>query len=136
MLGLWSSVRIALKACYRKFFLLHYTQILYQSRLCKADHAYLTYVMLQRQLSHLNGRKLTATKFKPLIFSMSGFALSFTANKFILMILYDFCLLSSKLCYIIVYIGKVGSRVQIADRCAPWKISSGAENLVLYALQF
>jgi hypothetical protein len=29
-----------------------------QCRLCKADHAYLTYLMLQRQLSHLNGRKL------------------------------------------------------------------------------
>jgi hypothetical protein len=36
---------------------------------------------------------MTTTKFKPLIFSMSGFALSYTANMFILMILYDFCLL-------------------------------------------
>jgi hypothetical protein len=26
--------------------------------------------------------------------------------------------------------------VQIADRCAPWKISSGAEKLVFQALQF
>jgi hypothetical protein len=34
---------------------------------------------------------LTAAKFKPLIFSMSGFTLSYTANMFILMILYDFC---------------------------------------------
>jgi hypothetical protein len=33
-------------------------QVLCQYRLCKEDHAYLTYLMLQRQLSHLNGRKL------------------------------------------------------------------------------
>jgi hypothetical protein len=36
---------------------------------------------------------LTTAKFKPLVFSMSGFALSHTSNMFILMILYDFCLL-------------------------------------------
>jgi hypothetical protein len=36
---------------------------------------------------------LTASKFKPLVFSLSGFALSYTANIFIHMILYDFCLL-------------------------------------------
>jgi hypothetical protein len=35
---------------------------------------------------------LTTDKFKPRIFSMSGFALSYTANMFILMMLYDFCL--------------------------------------------
>jgi hypothetical protein len=62
---------------------------------------------------------LTATKFKSLIFSMSGFTLSYTVNMFILMILYDF---------IIVYTRKVENRVQIADRRALWKISSGAEN--------
>jgi hypothetical protein len=39
-------------------FLLHYTQVLCQYRLCRADHACLTHLMLQRQLSHLNGRKL------------------------------------------------------------------------------
>jgi hypothetical protein len=32
------------------FFLLHYTQVLCQYRLYRADHAYLTYHMLQRQL--------------------------------------------------------------------------------------
>jgi hypothetical protein len=36
---------------------------------------------------------LTAAKFKPLIFPVSGFALSNGANIFIFMILYDFCLL-------------------------------------------
>jgi hypothetical protein len=58
MLGLSSSVRIAHIACYWKHFPWHYTQVLYQHRLCRADHVYLTYLMLQRQLSHLNGRKL------------------------------------------------------------------------------
>jgi hypothetical protein len=35
---------------------------------------------------------LTTAEFKPLIFSVSGFALTYTTNMFILMILYDFCL--------------------------------------------
>jgi hypothetical protein len=55
---------------------------------------------------------------------MSGFALSYTANMFILVIMNDLYLLA------------VESRVQIADWCAPWKISNGAENFVLQALQF
>jgi hypothetical protein len=55
MLGLLSSVRIAHIACYWKFFfLVHYCQ----SRLCRADQAYLTYHMLQRERIHLNGLKL------------------------------------------------------------------------------
>jgi hypothetical protein len=33
-----SSVRIAYIACYWKFFLLYYTQVLCQPKLCKADH--------------------------------------------------------------------------------------------------
>jgi hypothetical protein len=73
---------------------------------------------------------LTAAKFKPCIFSMSGFTLSCASNMFILMILYDFCLLPAQFYYMIVYVRKVESHVQIADRCAPWKISNGAENLV------
>jgi hypothetical protein len=52
MLGLPSSVRVALTACYNHFFLLHYMQVLCQYRLCKADHAYLTYLMLHRNFSH------------------------------------------------------------------------------------
>jgi hypothetical protein len=31
---------------------------------------------------------------------------------------------------------KIESRVQVADRCAPWKISNGAAYLVLQTLQF
>jgi hypothetical protein len=50
-------------ACYWKFLLVHCIQVLCQSRLCKADHVYLTYLMLQRQLSHLNSRKLARLQF-------------------------------------------------------------------------
>jgi hypothetical protein len=52
MLPLSSSVRIAHIACYWTFLLVHYIQVLCQFRLCKADHAHLTYLMLQRQFSH------------------------------------------------------------------------------------
>jgi hypothetical protein len=37
--------------------------------------------------------RLTAPKFKPLIFPVSGFALSNVTNIYIFIILYDFCLL-------------------------------------------
>jgi hypothetical protein len=56
MLGLSSSVSMRHTACYWKFFLFHYIQILCQYRLGKADHTYLTCLMLQRHLIHLNGR--------------------------------------------------------------------------------
>jgi hypothetical protein len=80
---------------------------------------------------------LTTAKFKRLIFSVSGFALSCTTDIFILMILYDFRVSPAQFFYVVVilYIWKDESSVRIADRCAPWKISSGAENLVLQALQ-
>jgi hypothetical protein len=52
---------------------------------------------------------------------------------FILMILYDFCMLPAQFCYIILYIQKVESCVQITDLRAPWKISSGVKNLLLQA---
>jgi hypothetical protein len=39
-----------------KVIFLQYMQVPCQSRLCKADHAYLIYRMVQWQLSHLNGR--------------------------------------------------------------------------------
>jgi hypothetical protein len=37
--------------------------------------------------------RLTTAKFKPLKFTVSDFTFSYTANVFILMILYDLCLL-------------------------------------------
>jgi hypothetical protein len=54
-------------------------------------------------------------------------------NMFILVILYDFCLLPAQFCY--VYIWKDESHTQMVDQCAPWKFSNGAENLVLHVLQ-
>jgi hypothetical protein len=67
---------------------------------------------------------LITAKFKPLIFSV-----------WLRLVLYyehvhshDFVsllLVAAQFCYVIVYIRKVQSRVQIADRCAPWNISSG-----------
>jgi hypothetical protein len=67
---------------------------------------------------------------------MSGVNLSYTANMFILMILYYFCLSPAQFYNIVVYIRKVESCVQIAERCAPWKIYNGVQNLVLHVLQF
>jgi hypothetical protein len=58
MLDLLSTVHFAHIACHWKFVLLHYTKVLYQYGLYRADYAYLTYLMLQWHLSHLNGHKL------------------------------------------------------------------------------
>jgi hypothetical protein len=70
-LGLSSSVRIAHIASYWKCFLLYYIQILCQHRLWKADHACLTYLMLQRQISHLGcckeERRAVAKKYAGLL---------------------------------------------------------------------
>jgi hypothetical protein len=74
---------------------------------------------------------LTTAKFKSLIFSISGFALSYPAITYIPIILYDFCLSPAQFCYIIVLVRKDESRVQHADQCAPRKISNSVENLVL-----
>jgi hypothetical protein len=49
MLGVLSNVLIA--------------HVIENSSFCNGDHAYLTYLMLQRQLSHLNGRKLDHRQF-------------------------------------------------------------------------
>jgi hypothetical protein len=68
--------------------------------------------MLLEQFSHLKERKLDHHQVKG----------SCT---------YFLCLASP---CIIVYIWKVESCVQIADWCAPWKISNGEQDLVLHAL--
>jgi hypothetical protein len=54
MLALYSSALIAHVARYWKFFLLYYMQVPCQYRLRRADHVYLTYLMLQRQFRHLS----------------------------------------------------------------------------------
>jgi hypothetical protein len=85
-----------------KFLPLHYTQVLCQYRLCRADHACLIHLMLQSCLVTWTVVSLTTSKFKPLIFSMSGFTLSYTTNMFILMILYNFCFFPAQ-SYIYIY---------------------------------
>jgi hypothetical protein len=42
----------------------------------------------------------------------------------------------AQVCYVIMYVEKFESHVQIANLCAPRKITNSAENLVLQALQF
>jgi hypothetical protein len=65
MLCLSSNVHFAhIQHVTENLFILDYTQVLCQYRLCRADHSYLTYLVLQRQLSHLNGLNLTTAKFK------------------------------------------------------------------------
>jgi hypothetical protein len=110
-----------------------YIQGLGQSRLSIADHA-----LLVRSCSCYNGSLVTWTviSLNLLYFLCQGspcpmlrtFALSW------------FCMTSAcclhKFCNIIIYVQKFESHVQIANRCAPWKISNGAENSVLQSLQF
>jgi hypothetical protein len=67
---------------------------------------------------------------------MSGFALSYTANMLILIILYNFCLLSAYFSYILRYIWKTENYVQITDWCTPRKIPICVKKLVLQTLQF
>lgn len=80
---------------------------------------------------------LTATKFMSLIFSVSGFTLSYVANMVILLVLYDLCLLPVYFCYIIIHmqVWEIDSHVKIAAWWTPWKISDGEENLVFQVLQ-
>jgi hypothetical protein len=79
---------------------------------------------------------MTAAKFKPLVFPVLGFALSNIANIFVLMILYDFCLLPALFSYVIVNVRNLESRMHIADWCVPRETVNGAKNLILQALQF
>jgi hypothetical protein len=61
--------------------LLHYIRILCQSSLYRADHAYIVILCYNGSLVSWMVVNLTATRFKPLIFSMSGFALSCAAKQ-------------------------------------------------------
>jgi hypothetical protein len=79
---------------------------------------------------------LTAAKFKPLIFSMPGFTLSYAGNILILMIFHDFWLLPAQFAIKTYTHGRLKTGLQIADRCSLWKVSNGAKNPVLQKLQF
>jgi hypothetical protein len=76
-------------------YIVQYIQVLCQSRLCKKNKP------LSRSLCYIDSLvtstvvSLTTAKFKPLTFSVSGFALSYAANIFSIIILYDFCLKSA-----------------------------------------
>jgi hypothetical protein len=70
-------------------------QGLCQSGPSTADYALFGSVRYCGSLDTLTVVCLTAAKFKPLEFSVRGFALSNGANIFIIMILYDLCLLSA-----------------------------------------
>jgi hypothetical protein len=109
-----------------KFLHLHYIQVLRQWRLWEAVHTYLTYLMLQRQTSHLRGCKLDRCQIKASYIFYILLRLALCSELFILMNLYDFCLLPAQLCYIFVYTQKVKSRVQIVDQCTLWKVFNGA----------
>jgi hypothetical protein len=103
-----------------------------QSRRSTADYALLTISLPYKwQFRHLNVVHMTAAKFKHLIFSVWGLALSNVANIFIFMILDDFCLLPALFSYVIINVRNLESHMHIADRSAPRKISEGAENLIL-----
>jgi hypothetical protein len=85
------SMSQILKMCMRDLYKIQFIQDLCQSRLWTADYALSS--------SHYNGTlvtwtvvSLTAAKFNPITFSVSGFALSNIANICIFMILYGFCL--------------------------------------------
>jgi hypothetical protein len=82
---------------------IQYIQGLFQSTLGTADYALITSSLHNNDsLVTWTVIHITAAKFKPLIFSVSGFALSNVANIFIFMILDDFCLLPAQFCYVII----------------------------------
>jgi hypothetical protein len=135
MLGLSPSVYFAHIACYWKFFVLPYTQIV-STDFTEQTMPNLGTLWHNGSLVIWTVVSLTTAKFKRLIFSVSAFTLSYKVNIFILMILYDFCLSPESFCYIIVYIRKVESCVQVAERCVPWKISSGAQDFLFHVLHF
>jgi hypothetical protein len=96
---------------------IQYIQGLFQSRLSTADYALVT-SSLQNNDSLVTWTviHMTASKFKPLIFSVSGFALSNVSNIFIFMILDDFSLLPAWFCYLIINVRYMKSLMHIAMR--------------------
>jgi hypothetical protein len=126
-LSVWHSSRMYVQ----------YIQGLFQSRLGTADYALVTSSLHNNDsIVACTLLHMTAAKFKPLTFSVSGFALSNVANIFIFMILDDFCLLPTWFYYVIINVRHMKSLMHIANRCALRKIANGAENFILQSLQF
>jgi hypothetical protein len=116
-------------AYYWKLFILHYMQVLCRSRLCKAYHVYLLYLILQQQLSHLNSPKLDQSQDSDIFYVWLCLVLNHEH-----VISHDSVWLQFVACTILLYnrIHMEGWKLwKIADRCAPWKISNGAEILIL-----
>jgi hypothetical protein len=112
-LGLSSNVRIAHIVCYWKLFLLHYYKFSVSTGFAKQIMPTLRILCYNGSLVTSTVISLTTAKFKCLIFSMSGFALSYTENMFILIILYDFCWLPAQFYYVNLYIRKVEWLIQV-----------------------
>jgi hypothetical protein len=107
VLGFSSSVYFEHIMCYWKIFL-YTTQKSYVSTdFAKQIMPFLRILCYKGSLVIWTVISLTTPKFTPLIFSISGVTLTYTANMFILMILYKLCLSPTKFCYIIVHIRKV-----------------------------
>jgi hypothetical protein len=115
---------------------IQYIQDLFQSRLGTADYALVTSSLHYHDSLHTwTVVHMTTAKFKPLIFSVSGFALSSVANIFIFMILDDFYLLPAWFCYVIIHVRNLKSLMHISNPCEPRKFANGTENPVFQALQ-
>jgi hypothetical protein len=95
------------------------------------DRDSLLYTMYNGSLAARTVLSMATAKIKPLIFSVSVFAFAYSANIFLLIILYELCLLPAQFCYtrINVLSWEAESLVQIADWRAPWKFSNRAETL-------
>jgi hypothetical protein len=76
---------------------------------------------------------LTAAKLKPLVFSVSGFALSNVSLSWISMT--SACCLHSFVMKSYTY-GMLKAVCNSQTGVGPWKIANGVENLVLQVLQF
>jgi hypothetical protein len=106
---------------------MQYIQGLFQSRLGTADYALVTSSLhYNDSLDTWTVIHMTASKFKPLIFSVSGSPLSYVANIFIFMILDDVCLLPARFCYAIINVRNLESLMHIANLCEPRKIANVA----------
>jgi hypothetical protein len=102
---------------------IQYMQGPFQSRLGTAEYALLTtssILLYYGSLDTWTVVHMTAAKFNPLIFSVSGFALSNAANISIFMILYGFCLLPAWVCHVIINIRNLESELMCASENWYW----------------
>jgi hypothetical protein len=107
MLGLSSSVYFAYVTCYCKFFFCTTHKPSVSTGFTEQIMPNIHILCYNVNLVIWTVVSLTIAKFKPLIFSVSGFTFSYTSNMFILMILCDFRLSPAKFYYIIVHIRKL-----------------------------